>query len=159
MNLYEIQNEIQYLMNLVDDNGELPEEVFDQLEKLDIAETVKIENIGLLIKNLTAESVALKTESDALDKRRKTAENSIESLKAYLVGYLTTSGCPKLSTARVVLSIRPSVGVVVDDESQLPGNYFKYKKELSKSTIKADIEAGIAVPGARLETRQNLQVK
>lgn len=159
MNLYDIQSEIQALLNSVDENGELPEDVFTQLEALDIAETVKIENIGLLIKNLNAEATAIKAEAKALDKRAASLDNNVESLKSYLVGYLTQSGCPKLSTPRVVLSIRPSTGVVVDDESLLPGNYFKYKKEISKSTIKDDMMNGVDVPGARLETRQNLQVK
>lgn len=159
MNLYDIQSEIQALLNSVDENGELPEDVFTQLEALDIAETVKIENIGLLIKNLNAEATAIKAEAKALDKRAASLDNNVESLKSYLVGYLTTSGCPKLSTPRVVLSIRPSTAVIVDDESLLADNYFKYKREVSKSTIKDDMMNGVDVPGARLETRQNLQVK
>jgi len=159
MSLYDINSEINALLDMVDDDGVLSDEILSNIDNLKMAESDKIENIGLAIKNMTAEAEAIRVETDNLLKRRRTLENRRESLKAYLLMYLESAHIPKLSTARVVLSIRPSKAVVIHDESLIPGNYFKIKREVSRETIKDDLLNGVDVPGASYETRQNLQVR
>lgn len=159
MNLYQIREEIETIMNQADENGELPEGAFAQLADLGMAEADKVENLGLMIKNMSAEADAIKIEADNLTKRRGTVENRVESIKTYLTDYLLTYG-QKFRTPRLALSLRPSVGVVVEDEQLIPSKYFVAQDpKVSKSAIKEAIESGTSVPGARVETRQNLQVK
>ena len=159
MNLYEIKAEIESIMSQVNEDGELPEGSFERLAELGISEAEKIENLGLLIKNLTAESEAIKAEADSLTKRRKSVENRVESIKTYLTDYLLATG-QKVKTPRLVLSLRPSVAVVVEDEQLVPSKYFiPQNPKISKTAIKEAIESGTSVPGAYVETRQNLQVK
>lgn len=68
----------------------------------------------------------------------------------------------KMETDFVTLSWRKSEAVVVDGAPELlPEKYQRVKitVDADKTAIKAAIKAGEDVPGARLEMRQNLQIK
>ena len=42
---------------------------------------------------------------------------------------------------------------------QLPDEYVRIKREANLSAIKEDLKAGDEVPGAKLEERQNIQIR
>lgn len=89
MNLYEIEVNIKKaLENLEIDEttGELLN--VEELEKLEQAKTVKIENIALYIKNKQMLIDAIKEEEKALKERRRAMENYIKKLKIYLSMFL-----------------------------------------------------------------------
>lgn len=159
MKLYEIRQEIENLMNLIDEDGTIEESSFAQLEELAIAEEDKLENIGLLLKNLTAEAKAIRDEEKALAKRRKAIENQAERLKKYAGDYLLNSGRSEFKTARVKLSFRKSTAVQVDDDELIPDEFWQVKKEISRSLISKALKDGQAVAGCQLIERQNLQVR
>ena len=159
MNLYEINSQIEFILSQVNDDGELPDDALYQLEQLAMDERTKLENIACYIKDLLAEVKALRAEEIALAERRKSKENKAERLKDYLSRYMTSKDYGKYETPRAVMSFRTSQGVVVDDESIVPGNYFKVERKVSIATIKDDLKAGIAVPGVHVEERKNIQIK
>lgn len=67
----------------------------------------------------------------------------------------------KMQTEINELSYRKSEAVVFTDEEAIPSEYKKEKITISvdKTEIKKAIKAWTEVPGAMIETRQNLQIK
>lgn len=159
MNLYEIKSEIEALFSKVDENGELPDDIAQQLERLAITEHEKIENTGLYIKNLLSDADAIKNEVDRLNERRQAMTHKAERLKNYLSDYLANNGKDKFSTSRIDLRFRKSEQVNIYQDIDLPDDFWRVKREPDKATIKKLLKAGESVPGAELVERQNLQIK
>lgn len=159
MNLYDIKSEIEALFSKVDENGELPEDIAQQLEQLAITEHEKIENTGLYIKNLLSDANAIKNEVDRLNERRQSMTHKAERLKNYLSDYLTNNNKDKFSTARIDLRFRRSEQVHIYQDADLPNTLWRVKLEPDKAHIKELLKAGEIVPGAELIERQNLQIK
>ena len=67
----------------------------------------------------------------------------------------------KMQTEINELSYRKSEAVVFTDEEAIPAEYKKEKVTVSvdKTEIKKALKAWTEVPGAMIETRQNLQIK
>ena len=159
MNLYEIKSEIEALFSKVDENGELPDDIAQQLERLAITEHEKIENTGLYIKNLLSDADAIKNEVDRLNERRQAMTHKAERLKNYLSDYLANNGKDKFSTARIDLRFRRSEQVHIYQDADIPNDLWRVKLEPDKAHIKELLKAGESVPGAELVERQNLQIK
>jgi len=151
--LYEIE---QAIMDCVDfETGEIID--IEKLDQLQMDRDVKIENIALFIKNLLSDAEGIKAEKDNLAQRQRVAENKANNLKKYLAGYLAGQ---KFSTSRVAISFRKSESVNVQDLTEIPKEYLKYKDpEPDKTAIKADLKAGKDVPGAEIVQNQNIQIK
>ena len=160
MKLYEIDNAIDELIrNSVDpETGEIMD-ITEQLDALQMDREAKIENIGLLIKNLTAEAAAIRNEEKALADRRRAEENHVERLKNYLMASL---GGEKFSTAKVAISYRKSTAVYIEDEVEFlreHPEYARIKTELDKTSVKDALKNGEVVSGAALEERNSMIVR
>ena len=166
MKLYEIEQKIEDILSQVNEDGMLTDEAMDELEQLQMDETTKLENIACFIKDLIAESKAIREEEKALAERRRTKENKAERLKNYLSDYLASKGMKKYETARAVLSFRKSKAVSIGDENALidylKANYVdlvKVAESVDKTGLKTLLESGHEIPHASIEERQNIQVK
>lgn len=153
MNLYEIDERI---LDCVDvETGEIFD--IDKFEELSIEREVKIENICLWIKNLTAEAEAIKAEKLNLEVRQKAKTNKIDSLKKYISTYLEGS---KFETARVKVSFRKSESLEYEDVYKIPEEYLKYKEpEVNKTELKNALKKGLKVEGVSIVEKQNIQIK
>ena len=149
MTIYEID---QAIMNCVDaETGEIIDT--EQLDKLQMERDTKLENVACWIKDLKAEAEALKNEKQALEERRKVAENKMESLKKWLVYALQGE---KFKTPKCAISFRKSEAVEVTDEGL--NNLMKEHDELltykapepNKTAIKQAIKDGLNVEGVQL---------
>lgn len=159
--LYEITQE--YLETL--DNLQIDEETGEilDLDKLDAVSADferKAEAVACYIKNLNAFAAAAKAEEENLAARRKAAENKAERLKAYLAKCLETAGMTKLETAKARLSFRKSTSVEIEDAGLIPDEYVEIVQQtkISKTEIKKALQAGLEVPGARLQETKNLHI-
>lgn len=157
MTLYEIDANLFAILENVTEDGEIPEELFAELDELQMMRNAKIENIALFVKNLTADAEAIKAEKLMLEDRQRAKLRKAESLKQYLEYALSGQ---KFESPRVVVSWRKSQAVVLTDESQIPVQYLEPQApKIIKTEISKALKAGGEVPGAVLETRQNLQIK
>lgn len=163
MHLYEINSEIEkaidsMMANVDPETGEVRQEDLDKLGELQLAKGEKLENIGCYIKNLKAESKAIKEEADALTKRKKTLDNQIKGLESYVS--LMLGGKP-FESAKVKFSFRESEQVIIDDDKKLARSWFRKKIsfEPNKEAIKDAIKAGKKVRFAHIEKKSNLQIK
>lgn len=125
MKLYEIDAKMQELMEkweacIDQETGEIMDDiVFDieeELAKLELDRNEKIENCACYYKGLLAEVTALKTEEQALAKRRKTAENKAQSLKEFIAH---VTGGQKYKSPRVSISHRKTPSVIINDMEAL----------------------------------------
>ena len=160
MNLYEID---QAILDCIDmETGEIIDT--EALEALQMQREKKIENVGLWYKDLKAEAAALGDEIDILRKRKKAAENKMESLKAYLANALQGA---KFDKPRVSVSWRKSKSVEIQDEekfidyAQVLGDesWLRYKApEINKIEVRKSIEKGAVIPYAELVEKNNITI-
>lgn len=156
MTLWQIDEQIAKAIELGFDpeTGEIMDE--SALEQLQMDRDVKIENIILLIKNITAETNAIRDEEIALAKRRKTGENRAEWLKKYVSASLNGE---KFQTPRCSASFRKTKAVKIMNSDEIPDDYIRIKAEPNTMAIKDALKAGEEVPGAVLEDRLSLIIK
>lgn len=170
MTLYEIDSRIAQLENAMEDGMVINEEtgellrVEEVLDNLQMAFEKKAEHIACWIKNLTAESTAIRAEEEALSKRRKAAEKKAERLRGYLLACMVRPDgtSAKVSGARCAVSIRKNPpSAVVDDDVLLPDRYKVRKITIvpDKAMIRERLIAGEEIPGAHLEQSRSVMIK
>ena len=157
--LYDINREIEELTEqMVDpETGEINEEVMEQLEQLDMDMDEKLENYGLVMKQLMAEASALIDESKALKRRAEVKLNKYGRMEQLVK--MVLNGEPK-EYKRVKFGFRPSKSVEIVNEELVPDEYCVYKteKKPQKTEIKNLLNAGKEVPGCVLVEHENLQL-
>ena len=158
MNIYEIDQTIESLIN--PDTGEILD--IDTFIDLQMERETKIENMALWVKNLVAESEAIKAEKNALYEREKAAKNKADSLKKYLSQILMGE---KFSTPKVAVSFRKSASVDVDDAfvewaKNNASHLLKFSEpSVDKTAIKTALTNGKQIPYAKIAENQNIQIK
>ena len=149
MKLYEIDNAILECIDM--ETGEVIDA--EKLDALNMERDAKIENVVLWIKDLKAESEAIKAEKLALAERQKVAENKVEGLKKWVAYAL---GGQKFSTAKCAVSFRNTESVEVTEEGlealmKEHDELLTYKApEPNKKAIKDAIKDGLSVAGVQL---------
>lgn len=161
MTLYDIASEMQALID--EETGEIKD--YEAFEALGLEREKKIDNTVLWIKDLEAEAAAIKEEAAKLTARAKVAENKATRLREFLA---TALAGEKRKTAQYAISYRKSEQVNIEDAAALVewlennghGDAISYKEPtVNKADVKRMIKAGIAVPFAALEDKQNMQIK
>lgn len=165
LSLYEIDTRIKQIIDeafaKVDENGEILEFDFSELEELKEERGKKLENIALYVKNLVAEVDAIKEEEKRLAERRKRLEGKSERLKGILISAIKEDGNKKISSPRVEAVIRDNDKVEIDDLEKVPAEFIveKVEKSADKMAIKKAIKAGAEVSGATLTTNTTISIK
>ena len=160
MKFYEINQQLEALLDQVD--PETGEALFDPdaLAELLIARDEKLEGIALWIKNLRSDAAAIKTEKQTLEKRQKALENQADRLAEYLQFCLNGE---KFKTARVAISYRHSKSVQIDDtalwENPSPEYIRQKAPEANKDAISAALKEGAEIPGCKLVESVSMQIK
>lgn len=165
MTLYEIDQAIYELLNrgfaVDEETGEIIDGT-EELEQLQMERSQKLEGVALYIKNIEAQITSIKAEEDTLANRRKKKEDKVEKLKKYLTDSIIGNGETSFESAKVSVSFRKSEGVEVLDKAALDEKYWRTKtttkREPDKTLIKEAIKSGVAVTGAILEERQNINI-
>lgn len=165
MKLYEINNDI---LNLLENEMVVDEETgeiiwdADNFDSLIQNRDEKWENCGLFIKNLNSEIDSIKAEEKNLKARRQSKEKKVQRLSDYLSYSMKLTEDRKFETPKVVLSLRKSKKVEIDDISKIPEEYIKTKTEVSadKTLLKTAIDKeGKVIEGARVVENDNLTIK
>ena len=144
MKLYEINAQLEALLEQVDpETGELTCDL-DALEELAVAREEKLEGLALYCKNLSAEAEAIRSEEKTLAERRKVAENKAARAKAFLADQLAGE---KFQTAKVAVNYRTSKAVYLHPEfmewAKQQDRFLRYKEpEPDKTAIAAALKTG-----------------
>lgn len=163
MNLFEINNEIQKCI-VIDEtviDGETGEVLdADYLDQLEMAKDKKVENIAKWIKNLESDIEQLKKQKEIFDTRKRQAENRRDSLKNYLAAVLDGEKWDRAEDKAVTISWRRSEAVNVTDPGQIPEAFLiAQPPKIDKTGLKVNLKNGVEIPGAELETKNNIQIK
>lgn len=155
--LYELVKEIEnFEFDIDEETGEILN--IDELDALELARDVKVENICLYIKNLRSDAAAYKAEKDSFTQKEKAATNKANRLAAYVETMLAGA---KFKTSKVTVSYRKSKAVEVEDVEHVPAEYLRItqKVEPDKTAIKKAIEGGAEIKGCSLVEKQNMSIK
>lgn len=167
MTLYELGEQYRALLEMSED--EIPEDVLaDTLDGLKGEIEAKADGICCLIKELSAESTAIKAEEERLAARRKAKDALQTRLKAYLSSELTKAGMSGFESSKNKVSFRSSesAALVCDKEqfiewAQKHGDeYLKYSEPaINVAAVKAAMKSGTDVYGFELRRNANIQIK
>lgn len=143
---------------------DLPAEVVaDTLDSISGPLDLKAQNVALFTRNLEATAAAIKEAEAGMAQRRKAIENRVASLKAYMLNSMQLAGVKKIEGPYLRIGIRDNPPAVdVFDPAQIPAEYMKTPEPPppapDKPAIKAAIQAGNEIPGARLTRGQRLDI-
>ena len=159
--LYELNARIlSFEMEFDAETGEWVNE--SDLDLLQMERDEKIEQICLWIKNLRAEAQMVTAEAKNLTDRAKKLTNKADNLERYVAGNL--DGKP-FKTSKVNVTWRKSESVNITDESLIPDRFMdiqvvrKPVKKNIKQYLKEAEEKGEEVPWAKIEQKNNIQLK
>ena len=117
----------------------------------------------MMVRAMEADAAAVSQWAKDANARAKAIETRAEALRDYIARNMQACGIQKIEGPGVVLSFRKSTAVVIDEPGLIPAEFMKQPEPPppapSKTLIGDALKAGREVPGAHVETRQNLQIK
>ena len=162
--LYEINADIENLLNAVTDpeTGEVVDP--DALDGLLMEREQKLESVALYCKDTHAEWVAISHEIMALQQRADRLKNTEEGLKVYLARALDGE---KFTTPKCEVSFRKSESVEVDDfflewaKNNFADHLILHKHTFApnKADIKKALKEGMPLEHCRIVEKRNISIK
>lgn len=162
--LYEINADIEALLNAVTDpeTGEVVDP--EALDGLLMERNEKIENVVLYAKDIHAEWVAVCHEAMTLQQRADRLKNTEDSLKGYLAKALDGE---KFTTSKCDVGFRKSEAVEVDDEfvewarNNFADHLVSHKETFmpNKTEIKKYLKEGKPLEHCRIVEKRNISIK
>ncbi|MCF8029886.1 MAG: siphovirus Gp157 family protein [Desulfohalobiaceae bacterium] len=160
--LAEIEQEIGNVLAVADELDEEQEQpALAYLEELGVQETEKADGVIYALRKRQSEIQFLKDEEDRIRSRRKSAEKRLQEFKDYLASIFQREGITRIRALKGTLYLRQSSSVEVTDTESLPADlvHTKVSFEPKKKDIRERLNSGEEVPGARLNTAQQLCVR
>ncbi|MCM1296905.1 MAG: siphovirus Gp157 family protein [Muribaculaceae bacterium] len=152
---------IERLADTVDDNGVVDASLLPAVSEARELIESKAQSIGCVVKQLNTYKNQIDEEVNRLQAMSKTLEKRIDYLKTAVSRVLQKCDIVRIDGIHAVISFRASKETVIDDESEIPDEYIatKIETKLDKTKIKNAIAAGMFVPGAHIESKQNIQIR
>lgn len=150
--LVELQHRLE--LTLIDAGGELPPEIEELFSEVTIARERKVDNYQAILTRCALVEADFKTRAAQLMAIARGAAAVAERLKDGLKGAMLTLETTELEGATVRFKLsRSQPRLVIFDPPALPSDYSHevVTQEIDKAKIRADLDAGFVVPGARLE--------
>lgn len=163
MRLYEIDTQLRALMGRLQqesdsETGEIPEELYGEVERLLTAKQVKVLDVVCMWKERRAERDAVKAETKRIAARAASLDIQCDRLEELLNQHIAVGECPRDERAAISWRKSTSVEVTVKPEL-LPGPFQRWTVEANKTAIGAALKDGLQVEGAALRQRDNMQVR
>lgn len=124
----------------------------------------KATDIGKFIENLELTAQGIKSAEEKMADRRKSIENRVKSIKAYLLRNMQAADIHKIECPEFKISRQKNpASVVIDDEKIVPMEYWRQPETpppaMDKRMILDHIKNGVCVDGAHLEQTERLVIK
>lgn len=156
--LYELTAAASELYELLQAE-EIDEQTFaDTLEGIGAEE--KLESYCKIVKQLDEDADMYANEIRRLTERKRTAENSVERMKAAMLDYLKATGTDKAKAGTFTASISTSKAVNIIDAAKIPEKFLKPQEpKIDRIAIKEAINAGETVEGAEILTKEGVRIR
>lgn len=151
------------------DYTEALENRFTALDAMEQDVQKKAVNVAAFIANASAEIEAMEQRERALSARRKSKENTVQSLKRYLMNCMEAASLKKIDSPELCISIRNNAESVeiTDTEKFIEwaqktdhDEMLKYSApEIRKSAIKPLLKSGENIPYTALTRTQSVIIK
>ena len=163
MNLFDLNENYRKVEALFEDGADVSEKALeDTLESIGEARDTTLDHIAFLIERNTAKGDFYAKKIKELQLAKKSAENTVNRLNAYMTSAMDDAGLKELQTENHVLKPRNyKASVVVDDTSAIPEQYMVTKTTVApdKNAIFKVLKAGEEVPGTHLEPNRKTVIK
>lgn len=163
MNLFELNENYRKVESLFDDGAEVSEQALkDTLESISEARDVKLDNIAFLIERNIAKGDFYAKKIKELQSAKKSAENTVNRLNAYMTSAMDDAGLKELQTENHVLKPRNyKASVVIDNTHAIPDQYMVSKLTIApdKTAIYKALKAGEEVPGVHTKPNRKTVIK
>lgn len=160
--LYDLTSDYENLLQLAEDPDTDPQILKDTMEAIEGEIEEKADGYAMIMKELEAQELALKMETDRLTNRRLAISNNITCLKRGLEAAMRLTGKTKFKTTLFSYNIqRNPASVVVDVPwEQLPEDFLKYKDpDIDKTKLKKALQDGAEIDGVRLVQTESLRIR
>jgi hypothetical protein len=160
--LYELSAGFNNIFDMATDETMDLNELEGGLQAIEADVNTKVLNGIGLIQSLLHYSEAMKAEAKRLTDRQRVIDNRIKSIKSWYQQNLELMGKDKVTTERGVMAIQKNPPALKYDEVKIPEKYFDIVPqtfELNKDRLKADLKAGVNVPGAWFEQGRSLRIR
>lgn len=161
MKLQEINSElIRIFTELEENGGELTPEIEESLMMNDKDFESKAEAYISTIMDYSADVEKYKKEIERLTARRRTAENTVLSLKKMLHEAMVLRGEDKAKIGTFSMRINRTKSVSITDEALIPQEYHvKQPDKIDKAGIKEALKNGLDVEGAELVENTSIVIR
>jgi hypothetical protein len=140
-----------------------PQTVADTLDSMSGDLEVKAQAVAAMVRSIEADAAAIKQWASDANDRAKAVQARADSLREYLSTNMQACGITKIEGPGITVSFRKSSAVVIDEPGLIPAGYMRQPEPpppvADKKAIADALKLGLTVPGAHVETRQNLQIK
>lgn len=126
----------------------------------------KRDNVAGFIRFVKASIDFHKEEEHRLASRRKAMQNGLDRLHERIKETMAAMGVKKLSGATSTIAVQNNSqsALIIEDEGAIPLSYWKVpppptEPVLDREALKADLESGALVPGARVERGTHVRVR
>ena len=161
--LYDIAERYKNLEELAENEDldkETIAEIFKAKDSVNGEMKIKYENIGRLIRNLTAKAEMIGKEEKFLATKKKRAEKNAKNLKLYLYDCLKLTNKQKIETDLFKISIQKNQpALIINDVFSVPDEYFHNEKVLDKDLLKEKLKEGLEITGASLKQSESLRIR
>lgn len=152
----DVQAALDYYFDSETEREDTLEAVIGQFE-------VKAQSVIAYIKNQEITEKMLDEHIKQMTGKLKAVKAQNQSLRDYLARNMQAAGITEIKAddGTFKASFRKSKAVEILDEAQIPAEFMRetVKIEPDKTAIRKAIESGQEVAGAKIEERQNLQIK
>lgn len=164
MTLFELTQEFEELLEIMEDPDVDPVTLEDTFEALGGEIEAKAEGYGKVIKQMEYNASVIKIEMERLQKKKATLENNVKRMKQAMQYAMELIGKPKLDTDLFTFRIQKNPAAVVMDVNYIedvPEEYLiPQDPKIDRAKIKEDLKAGKDLEGvAHLEQTESLRIK
>jgi len=140
-----------------------PQTVSDTLESMSGELEVKAQAVAHMVRSIEADAAAITQWAKDAQERARSVQARADRLREYLSTNLAAAGIQRVEGPGITLSWRKSSAVIIDEPGLIPAEYMRQPEPPppapDKKAIGAKLAQGHDVPGAHIETRNNLQIR
>jgi len=149
MQLYEISNQYQTAFNQMQELDFDEQTISDSLSLITDDFNNKAINVSSFIKNLEADTKAMKEAEEAIYNRRKAIENKVNNIKEYLITNMEACGITHIHHPQFDIKLKKNPqSLIITNEKLIPSEYFDTipeTKVLNKTKLKNDLKSGVVI--------------